>query len=137
MIKKNRQTMSAHAHNFSENEWPFQDAVNTAAFTTTRVLRDNYPILLVTHDDNGDWQILCGTTNDEKDCLVVCLGCAFEKDRSIGELADLPLGWNAWRKSPFLPWQRAPDTQIQSRPKTAGLHSLFNRILGLLRPRNK
>jgi hypothetical protein len=31
----------------------------------------------------------------------------FQRDKSIGELADLPLGWRAWRSSPDAPWQRA------------------------------
>jgi hypothetical protein len=27
-------------------------------------------------------------------------------DNSIGELADLPVGWYAWRELPTAPWQR-------------------------------
>ena len=100
--------VSSHAHKFSKEEWPFRDAENTASFTTTCVVRENFPVLLVSHDEEGDWQFLCGTTNSSKDCLIVCLGCAFERDRSIGELADLPLGWQARRKSKDLPWERAP-----------------------------
>jgi hypothetical protein len=101
--------MAAHHHNFSAGEWPFTEPHNVAVFSTTRVIRENYPILLVSHDDDGEWQFLCGTTNDSKDCLIVCLGCAFERDRSIGELADLPEGWQAWRDNPQSPWQRGPN----------------------------
>ena len=100
------QSTLKHPHKFRQDEWPFQDAENTAALTTTRVVRDNYPVLLVTHDDDGAWQILCGTTNDPKDALIVCLGCAFDRDRCIGELADLPLGWEARRESKGSPWRR-------------------------------
>ena len=106
--------MSSHSHDFSDSEWPFAVAVNTTAFTTKRVVYDNYPVLLVTHDDDGSWQILCATTNAMEDCVIACLGCTFQHNRSIGELADLPLGWQAWRESEDAPWQRAqmePDEE--------------------------
>ena len=127
--------MAAHFHKFLENEWPFQDAVNTAAFTTTRVVKENHPVLLVIHTDDGDWQLLCGTTHSKKDSLIICLGCAFENDRSIGEVADLPLGWKAWRETRNSPWQRAQATDISSSQKlTQSLRSLWDRIPGLRRP---
>jgi hypothetical protein len=102
-------TVEAHPHRFSTVEWPFADPTNTAAFTTNRVLRGGLPILRVSHDFDGDWQFLCGTTNATEDCLIVCLGCAFERDASIGELADLPIGWGAWRDGPGLPWERSAN----------------------------
>jgi hypothetical protein len=121
--------MAEHHHDFAEGEWPFQDAVNKATFSTTRVFRESYPILLVTHDDNGDWQILCGTTNDSKHAMIVSLGEAFKKDRSIGELADLPVGWQASRKTPNSPWKRFPSQKEQT--------SLWDRFLRLRHPGNK
>jgi len=41
--------------------------------------------------------------------MVVSLRSVFERDSSIGELADLPLGWRAWRMGPDQPWQRGPQ----------------------------
>src|SRR6185437_1484593 len=67
----------------SPSEWPFADPINALAITTKRVLYEGHPVLLVTHDDDGDWQILCGTTNDPADGLVVCLGDMYEKDSSL------------------------------------------------------
>ena len=32
--------------------------------------------------------------------------CAYQKDKTIGELADLPLGWTAWRDYVGGPWER-------------------------------
>lgn len=69
------------------------------------------PVVAVisTHDAlDGCWQVLCGTTDDPADGRVVGLDCAYDLDPSIGELADLPLGWWAWRASPDAPWQREP-----------------------------
>ena len=88
------------------SSWPFADTPNTASITTRQVLEGS-PILLVTHDaDDGGWQFLCGTTDDTADARIVALGQMFARDPSLGELADLPEGWKAWRASPKLPWQR-------------------------------
>ena len=101
--------MDIHSHNFPESDWPFADPVNTTAFTTTRVLHDGFPVLLVSHDHDCDWQFLCDTTNDTADCLIVCLGCAYQRDTSVGELADMPAGWQARRDSATDPWERNPS----------------------------
>lgn len=98
--------MNSHRHDFPDTEWPFDEPVNAAALTTTRVAREGHPVLLVTHDLEGDWQVLCGTTNNPEDALIVCLGCAYQRDRSIGQLADLPPGWRAYRESVDQPWTR-------------------------------
>lgn len=90
-------------------EWVFADPPNVATYTTRKVLDDGHPILLVTHDeDDGAWQFLCGTTNEAADARIVGLDTIVQKDPSVIELADLPLGWRAWRDSPRGPWHRAP-----------------------------
>ena len=87
--------------------WPFQEEKNVATFTTKQVIEDNYPILRVTHDEeDGGWQVLCGTTNKSEDARIVSLYSLYEKDQSIGELVDLPLGWVAWRESKDSGWKR-------------------------------
>jgi hypothetical protein len=90
--------------------WPFADPPNLGVITTVKVLDENKPILLVAHDqDDGGWQFLCGTSNDPGDGRVVGLDCIVAKDASLRELADLPLGWCAWRSSSSDPWQREPN----------------------------
>jgi hypothetical protein len=92
------------------SDWPFDDPPNVTTITTRQVLEDDYPILLVTHDeDDGSWQVLCGTTNNPDDGRVVGLDCIYERDPSIGELSDLPLGWRAWRESSTSAWIREPN----------------------------
>jgi len=61
-------------------------------------------------EDDGGWQFLCGTTNDEADARIVGLGTVVKCDASVNELADLPLGWRAWRASLDAPWNHAPVT---------------------------
>ena len=81
------------------------------AITTRQVLRDGWPILLVTHDaDDGAWQFVNGDgdTDDTSSAMVVGVETMSGVDQTILELADLPLGWRAWRASPNDPWRRAP-----------------------------
>jgi hypothetical protein len=86
--------------------WPFHEGKNRAVFTTRQVLESGKPVVLVTHDADGDWQFLCGTTNAAEDGRIVALKEMAEKSPSIFELVDLPRGWQAIRESPDRPWQR-------------------------------
>ncbi len=91
----------------TKSDWPFADAKNTCVITTRQILSDGLPLLLVAHDEDGDWQFLCGTTNEADDGCVAALGCMVDLHPAVAELADLPLGWIAERESPNLPWVRS------------------------------
>ena len=86
--------------------WPFHEGKNRAVFTTRQVLEGGYPVVLVTHDHEGNWQFLCGTTDDPKDGRLVGMATVIEKNPTILELVDLPVGWQAIRESTDRPWQR-------------------------------
>jgi hypothetical protein len=90
----------------SKSSWPFHEGKNQACFATTRVL-DGLPILLVSHDEDGDWQFLCGTTNEVEDGAVVSLGAVVGLDQTLGDLADLPEGWQARRPTIDGQWRRS------------------------------
>lgn len=96
--------MSTHTHTFSD--WPFADSVSAASFCTTRVVHEHYPVLQVAHDYNGDWQFLDATTDDLGEPVMLCLGCVFERDPTLAEIADLPLGWGAFRAHSGAVWER-------------------------------
>lgn len=96
--------MTTHTHTFAN--WPFADRASTAAFCTTRVAHDHYPVLQVAHDHNGDWQFLDATTDDPGEPVMFCLGCVFERDPTLAEIADLPRGWGAFREQPGAAWER-------------------------------
>jgi hypothetical protein len=102
-----RPTVAAHTHRFGDADWPFADPPNTVSFTTVGVLKGERPIREVYHDDDGDWQFLCGTTQATEDLRIVCMGCAFEREPALRALADLPCGWMAIRDSDDTPWQRS------------------------------
>jgi hypothetical protein len=89
-----------------DTSWPFHEGRNRAAFTTKPVLEENLPVLLVSHDGDGDWQFLCGTTNQPKDGRIVSLECIFERDHTLAEVADLPEGWMASRTAKGAAWTR-------------------------------
>jgi hypothetical protein len=88
-----------------DRSWPFHLGSNRAAFTTRPVL-EGHPVLLVSHDRDGDWQFLCGTTNRPEDGRVVSLGCVLERDQTLAEVADLPEGWTACRPAKGAAWRR-------------------------------
>lgn len=90
----------------NDTSWPFHEGRNRAAFTTRPVLEENMPILLVSHDEDGDWQFLCRTTNRTEDAKIVSLGCIFERDPTLAKVADLPEGWTAYRPTKEAAWKR-------------------------------
>jgi hypothetical protein len=75
--------------------WPFEDPPNLAVITLKRILQAEQPIRYVSHDlDDGGWEFLDGGDVREVDAMVVGLKEIMRFDPTIGELADLPLGWN-------------------------------------------
>lgn len=65
-------------------------------------------MLEVYHDHDGDWQFMCGRTTASADAKLICLGCIVEQDATLLQLANLPVGWMAYRESPELTWTREP-----------------------------
>jgi hypothetical protein len=89
-------------------KWPFDDPEDVAAMTVRQVIHDGLPILYVSHDaDDGMWQFLTGASVTMDDAMIVSLREVYTIDSSIGELADLPLGWTAKRSAVGRPWRRA------------------------------
>jgi len=96
--------------------WPFDDPSNVAVFTTKSIVSGQQPVLLVTHDeDDGAWQFLPREgAGHEKDAAIVSLRSMIERDGTLAELADLPVGWRAWRESQNSPWLRKQSTDASS-----------------------
>ena len=63
-----------------------------AAFICQHVYENSKPVLLVRHDENGDWQFLCGEDHavNERPRLVGIIHL-LERDPSLNEIADLPI----------------------------------------------
>jgi hypothetical protein len=90
---------------------PFADPPDLACMTVAPIVNGDLPILLVAHDtdDGGSWQFLSGAPFDVSDGRLVTLASLVRRDRSLLELANLPLRWQAWRQGPDSPWQGAPS----------------------------
>jgi hypothetical protein len=94
----------------THQDWPFNDPPNVAVVTVRQIVREKKPALLVYHDiEDGGWQFLTGGEFSMEDALLVSLENVVALDPSLSELADLPLGWRAVRKSPSDQWQREPS----------------------------
>ncbi|MES2464486.1 MAG: hypothetical protein V4671_28325 [Armatimonadota bacterium] len=90
-------------------DWPFEDPKNLAVVTTQQITSGDAPILYVFHDEEeGDWQFLdCGEPDTVR-AAVVSLYNMTQIDPSLFGIADLPLGWEAWRETKDSIWHRGP-----------------------------
>jgi hypothetical protein len=92
----------------SASSWPFDQPRNCAVFTTRQVMEREEPILHVTHDpDDHGWQFHSSNARLEE-AKIITLEEAVALDPSVLQLADLPVGWHAWRQSAEDPWIREP-----------------------------
>ena len=85
----------------------FKDSLNTAVFTTTFVFKDKKPITHVFHDiEDGAWQFLSDDVYDdfEKVAMIVSLDEVIDLDKTVLDIAHLPLGFYAKRKSSTDSW---------------------------------
>jgi hypothetical protein len=90
--------------------WPFEDPPNVAVITVRAIIERRDWIAYVSHDsDDGGWQFHTSEPGPprEADAAVVALREIVRLDESVAELADLPLGWHAWRAAKNAPWQRS------------------------------
>lgn len=80
--------------------FPFNDYPNTAVLTCCHIIDGSASILYVSHDaDDGMWQFLCGKSHSENEARVVSLYEIYALDPTIAQIADLPYGYIAKRKS--------------------------------------
>ena len=89
------------------DEWPFDQRPNCAVITLKTVISREVPILFVSRDeDDQSWQFLTGEIVRKNDAAVVALHEIVELDPSVPELADLPPGWIAKRRSENAAWEK-------------------------------
>jgi hypothetical protein len=62
------------------------------------------PITIVDHKEDGSWEFFCD--NYLTKIRITCFEEAIENDSSIKELADLPIGFSAERKTTKSKWIR-------------------------------
>jgi hypothetical protein len=88
-------------------DWKFPDSPHTSAFLSNAVHKGSEPITFVSHDsDDGAWQFLGDSMAGESKPVMGCLHHPIDRDPSLKDLADLPLGWCGERAKPGDPWTR-------------------------------
>lgn len=88
-------------------DWPFADPPNVAVFTDKATFEGSTWICQVRHDaDDGAWSFFGPAGFDPANAWLVSLKQVVQMDESVTALADLPLGWRAWRETPNSAWQR-------------------------------
>jgi hypothetical protein len=90
-----------------DNGWPFEDPPNVAVFTTDRIMKREDSIFYVSHDADGAWQFHSNSQIKLSNAKIVALHRVYALDDSLRDIADLPLGWIAERKSIDEPWIRS------------------------------
>lgn len=89
--------------------WPLNSPPNEATLALRRILVGETSILHVCRDaDDGMWQFLDGRPVSMDEAMLVGLKEIVAIDSSVGELADMPVGWEAVRDSVDDPWRRRP-----------------------------
>jgi hypothetical protein len=84
-----------------------------SVFSSRLIMEEGEPILLVFHDDNGDWQFLSSNEENVDEIAFIHLGHVLDVDPSVGVLEDLPSGWKAWRWNVGDDWVREPTPSDQ------------------------
>lgn len=90
------------------SEFRFRHPKNLAVFVCDNVRLRGMPILHVSHDEDGDWQFLCGREHPEGGddrAAVVCLEDVVGGDESLNELAELCPLRQATREAPGGQWE--------------------------------
>jgi hypothetical protein len=91
------------------DEWKFEDPKNVAVISTRKIFRRGGWIAYASHDDDEDqaWQFYGNEAEvDYDDLILVGLVEVVELDETVAQLADLPVGWHAWRDTKTSPWRR-------------------------------
>jgi hypothetical protein len=90
-------------------DYKFKEPETTACFVCEHVVNRTRPILLVTHDEDEEyeyWQFLCGEADhDESNIKIISMKRATEIDPAINDVYDMPVGVKADRKSINAKWE--------------------------------
>ena len=78
--------------------------------TTKKIMNKESSILFVSHDeDDGMWEFLDGNDVNEKEAVIVSLFEIVQIDMTINQIADLPLGWIAYRENVHNKWNKQKE----------------------------
>lgn len=97
--------------------WKFEDGPHTGVYLSKSVHSGDEAVTYVSHDlEDGAWQFL-GDSMTESGGVLVCFHHPIDKDSSLTELSDLPLGWYAVREKLGDQWERYEKEAEEEEPK--------------------
>ena len=99
-VKRYNELMS-----YIQNNIPISYFSGGVAFTCSHIIEDNKPILYVKHDEEGDWQFLCGDNHSTEDGRIIDLNEAIDLDPTIYKVGNLKCGQAAVRESKESEWK--------------------------------
>ena len=83
----------------------FDDRLDTAVFTTKSIFNKSEIIAYVFHhEEDGAWEFIGNSIYEEDDYIILSLREIIEIDKSVLEIADLPLGFEAFRERKEEKW---------------------------------
>lgn len=89
-----------------KDKWTFDQPRNCAVITLRQIANGSEPILRVLHDaDDHGWQFLTLADASKEDASVIALSEVVEIDPSVLQIAYIPPGWHAWRKTVDDDWK--------------------------------
>jgi hypothetical protein len=89
-------------------DWKFSDDPHANAFVSKTVNDGIEAVTYVSHDaDDGAWQFLGESMDAGGGPVLVCLHHPIDKDPTLKQLADLPVGWYAERAEVGAAWVRS------------------------------
>lgn len=98
------------------NQWPFDAPPNIATFAHQTVADGEKPVLIFGRYPDGAFCAYTGeeVVDAEREITCVCLSHIVDIEPAVIELADLPIGWWAVRKSLDSPWvrEKIPDDEL-------------------------
>jgi len=98
-------------------DWKFPDDPHTGVYLSKTVHEGTEDVTYISHDlEDGAWQFL-GDTMSDPGGVLSCFHHPIDKDPTLKELADLPIGWYAEREKPGQPWIRYPLPPSESEPE--------------------
>ena len=90
--------------------WKFPDDPHTRVFLSETVHNGTEPVTYVSRDsEDGAWQFLGDSMSNGGGPVISCFHHPIDRDPSLAELADRPLGWCAKRDGVGKPWSREKD----------------------------
>jgi hypothetical protein len=89
--------------------------------TSKHVAERTRPILLICHYSGSDgWAFLTGEAFSAEEGQLVLLKNIVELDTTVEQVADLPRGWSAKRKTVGGEWIRFEDAELEAGGADAG-----------------